>query len=600
MCAAATPKHPPKPQKVIKPGKFTVSILEARNLPSKKDAFPNVYCLIGPIDVDEEFITDKLIKTKTIHSGHPTWNEKLEFEVVTKCRGFKLECWDEQKKPKFLGCVIFPPQILLDGREFATWFSFGCLSADALKKKKVTFKGDIYLSLYYLSDELRQELNIETPPTSATSTPATTHATTHATTTVTPTSSPSVASTTHTNTGNTAFKSLEKIDSILDQIKSGSFEGAKALESYVISINSSTGIISLDNDYAKNAKTKKAIEIVKNALTEIASTNSSFGFRAYCSSFLGLISEYDDICFNEIISSGLVNQCLETFEFLSIDKPEESCKCFGILALGKNIEVKKNFLQPNIVKNIANFIKASSTLAEVQECCFKFLNHLYIDAENGTPSSKEITQVFCENQIFSETFIICRNFVSNESVVENVVPFIDHCCENVKPSDIGNGGIEIMLEIIQKHRFPIQVGCLSILNKAVEEEGLAKHAVTCNVIVAAAKIFNTESFLRAYEIRSREISLKFFNRLANDETNFTQIRENGIIKGLASAMSTHFDRFIIQIQAIMLIKTLAKDSECRQLLQECNVSQLLGSAKKNHTVTRLQRLVAELQETYNW
>jgi hypothetical protein len=71
-------------------------------------------------------------------------------------------------------------------------------------------------------------------------------------------------------------------------------------------------------------------------------------------------------------------------------------------------------------------------------------------------------------------------------------------------------------------------------------------------------MLGTEFFLRNYEQRSRELSLKCLNRCATTDANITMIRDAGIVKPLDAAMRA-YATMIIQLQGVLLIKALSKD-----------------------------------------
>jgi len=261
--------------------------------------------------------------------------------------------------------------------------------------------------------------------------------------------------------------------------------------------------------------------------------------------------------------------------------------------------VKKGLVDGGAVGSVVTLLRKHPNSIPVITSCCKALNALFEEADGNI--RKEIATVILEAGGFVDLMGVVKLFNTSEDVIEQAIPVLDFCLEfSAKCEVIETDNLDLILSLMQKHRFPVQVHCASILSRAFEEERFGTYISTSGAIPVLVKLMGTESFLRAYESKSREVCIKALNKCAAYPESIEILKKTEVAKSLQLAMSGYTSRFIIQIQGILLIKALAKDPDLRQQLAQNGVSQLLTTAAKQHTVTRLQKIVTELKETYFW
>lgn len=579
---------PPKPSKEVKPGNFKITLVEARNIGPKKGEWLNPFCQIGPVDDEGNIIISKAIKTDTIRkTQRPTWNVTYNFAITTQFKGLMLECWDDVagKKPRFLGRVEFPPQILLDGRELTTWFSFAKREGKQYAKEVV--KGEVYLSLLYMSNELRKELDPEGWAAEQAAAAAAAAAASEGSGSRLGVS-PSAKS-----------KRPEQLDELLTDIRAAKLEAILSLIAFIVQasyLNSSEE--HLDHEYAKVAVEKGAIDAVLQGLRG----SDTGDYKWHALSFLGKLSELDTETLDLMELKGAGKEVLKVIvNGMPVSDETLFTTALSAFSIAKHAGIKKEWVDGGVLKQLLDTLKKEGKREVVFAGICKGLNAILADAEHTTPSKKDISQNLIENGTIEEVMNNITPYVDSEPAIEQALPLLDSLVEfTPKCGAIGCSGIDLFVSLMQKHRFPIQVHCASVLAKMAEEDEFAKHIVDAGGVAVIVKLLGTESFLRSYEQKSREVCIKCLNRLATIPNGTALIRDAGIAKTLQPAIQPYGDKFIIQIQSILLIKSLAKDDACRQQLTQAGVSQLLTSAATKHTVTRLQKLVQELKETYHW
>eukprot|EP01102_Stenamoeba_stenopodia_P005045 TRINITY_DN15547_c0_g1_i1.p1 TRINITY_DN15547_c0_g1~~TRINITY_DN15547_c0_g1_i1.p1 ORF type:complete len:592 (+),score=111.97 TRINITY_DN15547_c0_g1_i1:165-1940(+) len=582
---------PPKPSKEVKPGNFKITLVEARNLGGKKgkDEWLSPFCQIGPFDDEGNVIASKAIKTDVIRkTQRPTWNVTYNFAITAQFKGLVLECWDDVpgKKPRFLGRVEFPPQILLDGRELTTWFSFA--KREGKQYAKEVIKGEVYLSLLYMSNDLRKELDPEGWAAEQAAAAAAAAANASEGSGSRLGSSQSVKS-----------KRPEQLDELLTDVRASKVEAILSLIAFIVQasyLNASEE--NLDHEYAKVAVEKGAIDAVIQGLRG----NDMSDFKWHSFSFLGKLSELDTETLDLMELKGVGKEVLKiVLSGLPVNDDTMFTKAISVFSLAKHAGIKKGWVEGGILKQMVEILKKDGKREVVFAGSCKAVNSVLAESEHTTPSKKDISQNLIENGIIEEVMNNITPFTDSEVAIEQALPLLDTLVEfTPKCGAIGNAGIDLFVSLMQKHRFPIQVHCASVLAKMAEEDEYAKHLVEGGGVSVIVKLLGTESFLRSYEQKSREVCIKCLNRLATISNGTAQIRDAGIAKVLQPSIQPYGDKFIIQIQSILLIKSLAKDEVCRQQLVQAGVSQLLASAAAKHTVTRLQKLVQELKDLYHW
>jgi len=125
----------------------------------------------------------------------------------------------------------------------------------------------------------------------------------------------------------------------------------------------------------------------------------------------------------------------------------------------------------------------------------KALNAVLAEAEHTTPSKKDISQSLIENGTIEKVMNNITPFVDSEPAIEQALPLLDTLVEFTrmvsflsltilratrinytqtiaKCGAIGCSGIDLFVLLMQKHRFPIQVHCASVLAKMAEEDGI--------------------------------------------------------------------------------------------------------------------------------
>jgi len=260
--------------------------------------------------------------------------------------------------------------------------------------------------------------------------------------------------------------------------------------------------------------------------------------------------------------------------------------------------VKKLCIELQTIKKLFEILRNNSSNSEVQAVCCRALNQFLSEVTDTTqPSKKDLVGIIVDAGGLTEAINMCGLFISDELVIEQWFPIIDACLDSAAKLDsVGTIGMDKILQVIQKHRFVIQVTGVSILSKLCDSDDYAKHLIQVGGIPVLVKVLATESNLSKYEQRSREACIKCLNKLATYQEGIERIRPTGLPKVLDAAMRGYGTFFIIQIQGILLIKALLRDDEMKRQLLEANVVSLLNFSASKHTVTRLQNIVKDLKE----
>eukprot|EP01103_Thecamoeba_quadrilineata_P020180 TRINITY_DN852_c0_g1_i4.p1 TRINITY_DN852_c0_g1~~TRINITY_DN852_c0_g1_i4.p1 ORF type:complete len:450 (+),score=93.12 TRINITY_DN852_c0_g1_i4:559-1908(+) len=402
-----------------------------------------------------------------------------------------------------------------------------------------------------------------------------------------------------TNAIKKAEKRLEQIDELLCSVRVAKKEAAQGLYNYILVSTSYSETQSLDAGFLKNSIEKGAIDAVAEGLS--SATEDQTEFKCFINAYLGRLGEYDQETLNMLLDKGVVKLSLEVVVSLKKCPPPDQLRCaFTIFNIAHQPEVKLLCMNLNVITSIFNLLKDGSGSPEISACCCKALNQiLYGATETTVPSKKEVAKAVIDSGGLTEALAVCTAFSDNEDVIEQWFPLIDSCIEAAPNVDsVGTGNIPQFLTVIEKHRFVIQVTGASILARLAENDELARHIVEAGGTQLLIKILGTESNLSKYEQKSREACLKCLNRCALFPQGLDQMRQLHLPKVVDAAMRGYGPQFIIQIQGILLIKAMAKDEGLRQQLLDVNVCSLLNYSAAKHTVTRLQKVVKELKETY--
>eukprot|EP01102_Stenamoeba_stenopodia_P009317 TRINITY_DN274_c0_g1_i1.p1 TRINITY_DN274_c0_g1~~TRINITY_DN274_c0_g1_i1.p1 ORF type:complete len:791 (+),score=211.97 TRINITY_DN274_c0_g1_i1:213-2585(+) len=545
------------PLKAPKIGKLRLIVTEGRNLSMRGKEAPDAQCVVGPVDDAGNIIVAKAVKTEIVrNSARPVWSSVFNFATKEDFKGLLLECWDEGKKRRFLGQVDFPPQILIDGREIVTWFSLGKKPSD--KSKQADVKGDIYLSILFSEGAVVEEPPEEKKPAKKTD-----------------------------------LKRAEQADAVLSDVKGGGVDALKALTNYVTttSVYGEKDAQIIDPEFAQAVVKKNGIDALLDALK---STENGEALALICFIF-SILSEVDSETGLLLASRNVAASCLQKLK--TVKPISDYSKALAIFNISGNVESRQQFLDGEAPAYLLELLKSNLSDGTMVAVTVKALNGLVAEASESI--KKTIAQLVLQNNI--DTFIgILDSFSDNEQVIEPAITFFDHCFEFVTPiSAVGTKGIDIILRLMQKYRLTVQVHGASILSRLMEEADYAQHTAATGVPIFV-KMLGTEFFLRHYEQRSRELSLKCLNRCANSDENIHAMRDAGVIKFLDAAMRT-YATMIVQLQGVLLIKALSKDEVCRQQLVQIGIGQLLTSAAGKHpTLTRLHKMVDDLKATYGW